>query len=44
MIFQRIVAMAVKTNLPYPKDDYLEVLASFYAGINGEESFDPVKE
>ena len=34
----------VKTNLPYPKDAYVDLLKEFCAGINGSDSFDPVKE
>ena len=34
----------VKTNLPFPKDEYVDLLKDFYAGINGKDSFDQVKE
>ena len=36
--------MGIKTNLPYPKDDYVELLKDFYADINGKESFDQIKD
>jgi len=36
--------MNIKTNLPYPSDNYVELLKDFYADINGKESFDQVKE
>jgi len=29
--------MGIKNNLPYPKDDYVELLKDFYADINGKE-------
>ena len=34
--------MGIKTDLPYLKDDYLDLLKDFYADINGKESFDLV--
>ena len=30
--------MVIKTKLPYPKDDYVEILQNFYGDINGERS------
>ena len=36
--------MVIKTKLPYPKDDYVEILKDFYGDINGEKSFDEVKD
>ena len=36
--------MSIKTGLPYPGDDYVQLLREFYADINGRESFDEVKE
>jgi len=36
--------MGIKTDLPYPKDDYLDLLKDFYADINGKESFDQFKD
>ena len=35
--------MSIKSNLPYPKDDYVQLLKDFYADINGADSFEPVK-
>ena len=34
--------MPVKTDLPYPKDDYVSMLKDFYSAINGPESFQPI--
>lgn len=34
----------IKTNLPYPKDEYVELLKDFCGSINGKESFDQLKE
>ena len=36
--------MGIKTDLPYPKDEYVKLLKDFYADINGADSFDPVKD
>lgn len=36
--------MSIKTDLPYPKDTYVQLLKDFYADINGNESFDQVKD
>lgn len=36
--------MTVKSDLPYPKDEYVELLKDFYGGINGLDSFDAVQE
>ena len=36
--------MGIKTNLSYPKDDYVQLLKDFYSNINGADSFDQVKE
>ena len=36
--------MGSQTNLPYPKDEYVELLKDFYAAINGSESFDEIKD
>jgi len=36
--------MSVKSDLPYPKDDYVKLLKDFYSDINGADSFDLVKE
>ncbi|MBW2220985.1 MAG: hypothetical protein JRF22_00475 [Deltaproteobacteria bacterium] len=36
--------MGIKTDLPYPKDEYVKLLKDFYAAINGKESFDQVKD
>jgi len=36
--------MIIKSDLPYPKDDYVQLLKDFYADINGAVSFDLVKE
>ena len=36
--------MPIETDFPYPKEEYIQLLNDFYAGINGTESFDPVKE
>ena len=36
--------MTIKTDFPYPKEEYVLLLKDFYAGINGTESFDPLKE
>ena len=36
--------MIIKSDLPYPKDDYVQLLKDFYADINGADSFDLVKE
>ena len=36
--------MVNKTNLPYPKDEYIDLLRDFYSAINGKDSFDQVKE
>jgi coproporphyrinogen III oxidase len=33
-----------KTHLPYPKDEYIDLLKEFCAGINGKDSFDQVRE
>ena len=35
--------MGIKTDLPYPKDEYVKLLKDFYADINGVDSFDQVK-
>jgi len=35
--------MNIKTNLPYPSDNYVELLTDVYADINGKNSFDQVK-
>jgi len=35
--------MSIKTDLHYPKDEYVELLKDFYASINGADSFDQVK-
>lgn len=35
--------MGIKTDLPYPKDEYVKMLKDFYADINGADSFDQVK-
>ena len=36
--------MEIKTDLPYPKDAYIDLLRSFYAGVNGASTFEEVKE
>ena len=36
--------MVNKTNLPYPKDEYVDLLRDCYASINDKDSFDPVRE
>jgi coproporphyrinogen III oxidase len=36
--------MSVKSDLPYPKDAYVQLLKDFYSDINGADSFDQVKE
>lgn len=36
--------MNIKTNLPYPGDNYVKLLNDFYADINGKDSFDKVKD
>ena len=36
--------MALKTDLPYPKDAYVEILRNFYTDVNGANTFDMVKE
>ena len=36
--------MAVRSNLPYPKDRYSDFLRDFYTGINGVDTFEEVKE
>ena len=36
--------MAVSGNLSYPKDRYAGLLRDFYAGINGADTFEEVKE
>ena len=36
--------MAIKTALPYPKETYAELLRNFYAGVNGADTFEEVKE
>ncbi|MDX1778643.1 MAG: hypothetical protein R3339_07165, partial [Thermodesulfobacteriota bacterium] len=36
--------MAVRSNLPYPKDRYADLLRDFYTGINGADTFEEVKE
>ena len=36
--------MIIKSDLPYPKDDYVQLLKDFYADINGADSFNLVKE
>ena len=35
--------MSIKSDLPYPKDAYVQLLKDFYADINGAESFEQVK-
>jgi coproporphyrinogen III oxidase len=35
--------MSITANLPYPSDNYVELLKDFYADINGKDSFDQVK-
>ena len=32
------------SEFPHPKDEYIDLLNSYYAGINGSESFQPVKD
>lgn len=34
----------ITSGLPYPKDEHTELLRDFYTGINGQHSFDAVKE
>ena len=36
--------MAITSDLPYPKDEYVELFKNFYGEINGPDSFDGVKE
>jgi coproporphyrinogen III oxidase len=36
--------MTARGNLPYPKDGYADLLRDFYAGINGADTFEEVKE
>jgi coproporphyrinogen III oxidase len=36
--------MNTKTALPYPSDNYIQLLKNFYADINGKDSFDQVKD
>jgi coproporphyrinogen III oxidase len=36
--------MAITSDLPYPKDEYVELFKNFYGEINGPDSFDAVKE
>ena len=36
--------MAITSDLPYPKDEYVELFKKFYGEINGPDSFDGVKE
>lgn len=36
--------MVIKTDLPYPKDEYVKLISDFYADINGKNSFDRVKD
>jgi coproporphyrinogen III oxidase len=36
--------MTIKSDLPYPKDEYVALLKNFYGDINGPDSFDAVKE
>jgi coproporphyrinogen III oxidase len=36
--------MAITSDLPYPKDEYVELFKDFYGEINGPDSFDSVKE
>jgi coproporphyrinogen III oxidase len=35
--------MTIETGLPFPKEEYAQLLKDFYADINGPDSFDPVK-
>ena len=34
--------MDIKTDLPYPKDAYVGLLRNFYAGVNGDNTFETV--
>jgi coproporphyrinogen III oxidase len=43
LVIERRIAMVIETNLPYPKDEYLNIFQDFYADINGEESFDETR-
>ena len=36
--------MDIKTDLPYPKDAYVGLLRNFYAGVNGDDTFETVKK
>ena len=36
--------MAGRSNLPYPKEKYADLLRDFYTGINGVDTFEEVKE
>ena len=36
--------MSITSDLPYPKDEYVELFKNFYGEINGPDSFDAVKE
>jgi len=35
--------MGIETGLPFPKEEYAQLLKDFYADINGPGSFDPAK-
>ena len=35
--------MGIKTNLPYPKDDYVELLKDFYTSINDKKTLKTAK-
>ena len=36
--------MDINTDLPYPKDEHVELLRDFYAGVNGANTFEEVKK
>ena len=36
--------MTIETALPYPRDAYVELLKKFYAGVNGADTFEELKE
>jgi hypothetical protein len=36
--------MSQTNELPHPKDEYIDLLNSYYDGINGPKSFQPVKD
>jgi len=36
--------MSLTNEFPYPKAEYIDLLTGYYAGINGPESFQPVKD